>query len=308
MPLVQNLRLLDTAKQVYGSHNMQSQPVLANVPSDNFCIVDEESKSNFEAESPMEVGSSGETNCSTLHYSRQACLQGRPDLAMVWLLEAQNSCPRRGLVNLWAGQLAWSSGDKEGAIALWEHDARAPDLIAYMAQDFLRSARLDDSERLLESIQSNASEQLPAQNMSFTYHRLGAEYRKKGDWKSAVHAFEAATRLAPEHWLFWFDLGGAYRRVELLDESQEALSRSLALIPPKRSSEVPWIYEQIGLTLTNSGDLSGAYGALSRAYCSWTGDAVSYQEELERVDRYLGQLELELGIESQQDKAQRRCQ
>ncbi len=293
-----NLEQVEMADQILVARETRSLAIFSNLPADDLCLAGGTEKTGIEAGSrPFTQGS----GCSSLTASRLACLKGQPEIASELLRAAESDCPRRKLVDEWAGQLAWAIGDKEEAIYRWSLHDQTTQVMFTWASEFFRRGDLDDSRYLLQAALPLASAQTPASELGQAYTYLGLIYRRLSDWPGAASAFARAAELTPDRWSSWLILGGAQRNVGDLASSYESLRQALSLAPADNARQVALIYEQIGRTQKDMGRYDDAYESTLQSFCQMQKSSGSGDADLRRLSKLLNQLSLETGREEAGD-------
>jgi protein O-GlcNAc transferase len=129
----------------------------------------------------------------------------------------------------------------------------------------LRRGEFDVARRLCEEILRDAPDDGSACNLFATV------LCHTGDDEAAVRYAERAAAIQQNSWLFLFNLGECYRKVNRLDPAIAAYQRALAL------ARVPQVYRGLGQAYERSGRFADAVETLKKAIGLDRNNAVAYE-------------------------------
>ncbi|MBV9302284.1 MAG: protein kinase [Acidobacteriaceae bacterium] len=128
----------------------------------------------------------------------------------------------RGRVELYRGLYSPAIQDLGRALAL---DTENSDAQVFLAEAYVKSGKLDLAEKTYERV----SKERP--NDWFAINHWGDFCLAQAQYPRAERLFREATIVAPQAALPWRNLGAVYLAMGRLEEADEILSRSIALLP-----------------------------------------------------------------------------
>ena len=126
-----------------------------------------------------------------------------------------------------------------------------------------RAGMYDESERELKSLVVSGADDPVA-----LFH-LGLISLQRGDWHSAVDAFQSAAPIADVKGTLLHNLALAYERLGQLEKAKLLAERAIAA----SKKPDPRMHLQVGIIALRAGDLKGAKIALSQARSLWTSSS-----------------------------------
>jgi eukaryotic-like serine/threonine-protein kinase len=224
----------------------------------------------------------------------------QPEEARASLERALTLDPTLALAHMGLGEYYMSRGDSKAAEDVYRKAAAfAPDEwhpTLQLGRSLYAQARYADAARHWEEARAKSPDNaLVLRNLGAAYHMLertddaAAAFQRaleiepnatlysnlgtlrffQGRYTDAASAFEKAVDLNPTYYLYWANLGDAYRRVAGNDDkSLEAYQRAIALVQDRvqAAPRDPDLMTQLAVYLAKSGDATRAREALQR----WT--------------------------------------
>jgi tetratricopeptide (TPR) repeat protein len=142
----------------------------------------------------------------------------RPELARTLYTQAAREFPNSSAAATGLGALAFSEGDRDGALA---HLKRALELNDRDALAWFELALMENDHAALEK----AAQLNP--NLAEAHVLLGVRATDDGDFETALKHLEQATRLMPRKSYAWYSLGYAQQKAGLLEAARASLEAAL---------------------------------------------------------------------------------
>lgn len=158
-------------------------------------------------------------------------IAGRWEAALAEVRAAKSSLPpnapaeAREQAVLAEGTLLEELGRPQEAVALYQAEARTPNLLFNLASALNKAGRLDDAEAALEAALAQAPGFAPA------WGNLAGIRLKRGKLAEAAEAYRRGLEAAPQEVILQLGLGNALYRLKDYEAAAEAFRQTLALRP-----------------------------------------------------------------------------